>query len=149
MTTPLEKPIELLLVADDPGEIRLIRDAFEQLSVETQVRVTTDGNDALELLSRRHDRDSAFVPDLILLYPELPRMDGFEFLETIHDDSMLRLVPVLVVTSPDATMDILESYDLAANACLTRPTTPSEYATMVEAIAKFWFEQAALPPLTS
>ncbi|ELY44195.1 response regulator [Natronorubrum bangense] len=148
MTTPLENPTELLLVADDTGEIQLIRDAFEQLSIETRIHVTTGGDDALELLSRRHDRESASLPDLILLYLDLPRMDGFEFLETIQDDLKLRLVPVLVVTSSDATTDILESYELAANACLTRPTAPDEYAALAEAIVGFWFEQAALPPIT-
>lgn len=149
MSDRLEKPIELLLVEDNPGDVRLTQDAFEQLSTETTIHVATDGIDALEFLSTRHDRETESVPDLILLDLNLPRMGGLEFLEAIRDDSNFASLPVLVVTSSTATEDILESYELAANAYLIKPTDPDEYAAMVEAVAAFWFRQAALPPITS
>ncbi|SIR83101.1 response regulator [Natronorubrum thiooxidans] len=149
MSGGLENPIELLLVEDNPGDARLTQDAFEQLSMETTIHVATDGTDALEFLSTRHDHETESVPDLILLDLNLPRMGGLEFLEAIRDDSSFASLPVLVVTSSTATEDILESYELAANAYLIKPTDPDEYAAMVDAIAAFWFRHAALPPITS
>ncbi|ELY42429.1 response regulator [Natronorubrum sulfidifaciens] len=149
MIPRLETPIELLLVEDNPGDVRLIQDAFEQLPAETTINVTSDGNDALEFLSARYDHPTAPVPDLILLDLNLPRMGGFEFLETIQADSRFASLPILVVTSSTATEDVLESYERAANAYLTKPTDPDEYVAMVEAVAAFWFQQAALPPVTS
>ncbi|QFU83819.1 response regulator [Natronorubrum aibiense] len=148
MNTRFEEPFELLLVEDNPGDIRLIQDAFDQLSIETTIHVTVDGNDALEFLSERYEREQAFVPDLILLDLNLPRMSGLEFLEAVQADSTFAPIPVLVVTSSAATEDILESYELAANAYLTKPTDPDEYAAMAEAVAAFWFQHAALPPLS-
>ncbi|MXV64305.1 response regulator [Natronorubrum sp. JWXQ-INN-674] len=150
MTSRLEEPIEILLVEDNPGDVRLTEEAFKELPSETTIHVATDGDEALEFLSgKRSDDASASLPDLVLLDLNLPRMGGLEFLDTIQDDPKLTRMPVLVLTSSNAIEDVLESYELAANAYLTKPTDPDEYASMVEAVADFWFQRAALPPMPS
>lgn len=149
MTDRLEEAIEILLVEDNPGDVRLTQEAFKGLSTETTIHVAIDGDEALEFLSRRRDADSDSVPDIVLLDLNLPRMGGLEFLEAIQEEPELARTPVLVLTSSNAIEDVLESYELAANAYLTKPTDPDEYAAMVEAVAEFWFQRAALPPLPS
>ncbi|ELY38391.1 response regulator [Natronorubrum tibetense] len=149
MTDRIDDPITVLLVEDNPGDVRLIRDAFEQLSTETTIHVATDGDEALEFLTECRDSDPDSVPDLVLLDLNLPRMTGLEFLETIKDDATLARIPVLVLTSSEAVEDVLDSYELSANAYLTKPTDPDEYAAMVEAVAEFWLQKAALPPIFS
>ncbi len=149
MTDRIDDPITVLLVEDNPGDVRLIRDAFEQLSTETTIHVATDGDEALGFLTECRDSDPDSVPDLVLLDLNLPRMTGLEFLETIKDDATLARIPVLVLTSSEAVEDVLDSYELSANAYLTKPTDPDEYAAMVEAVAEFWLQKAALPPIFS
>lgn len=148
MTDRFDDPIEILLVEDNPGDVRLTQEAFKQLSTETTIHVATDGDEALEFLTDRRDSDPDTVPDLVLLDLNLPRMNGLEFLETIKGDATLTRIPVLVLTSSEAVEDILESYELSANAYLTKPTDPAEYAAMVEAVSEFWLHKAALPPIS-
>ncbi|SDQ98309.1 response regulator [Natronobacterium texcoconense] len=143
--TNTEDPLEILLVEDDPEDVRLLREAFGELSIDVMLTVISDGADAVDRLEDRCDDAAKTVPDLVLLDLGLPGMDGFEFLETIRNDGVLARLPVLVLTRSRATEDVLESYDLAANAYLTKPTDPSDYASIVEAIAEFWFRQAMLP----
>ncbi|RQG93473.1 response regulator [Natrarchaeobius chitinivorans] len=149
MTNRLDEPMEILLVEDNPGDVRLTREAFREVPTDVTLCVCTDGDDALEELRDRSTSDSIPVPDLTLLDLNLPRTNGFEFLEEIQDDPVLARIPVLVLTSSNAGDDILESYELAANAYLTKPTDPAEFSTMVEAVVDFWFRQATLPPATA
>ncbi|WP_440765180.1 response regulator [Natronorubrum sp. DTA7] len=149
MTDRIDDPIDVLLVEDNPGDVRLTQEAFKQLSIETTIHVATDGDDALEFLTKRRDSDPDTVPDLVLLDLNLPRMNGLEFLETIKDDATLTRIPVLVLTSSEAVEDVLDSYELSANAYLTKPTDPTEYEETVEAVAEFWLQKAALPPVSS
>jgi len=144
MNTCFEEPVEILLVEDNPGDVRLVEVALRDLSVDTELNVATDGTKALETLTRRLRNES--VPDLVLLDLNLPRMGGFEFLEEIQERSALARIPILVLTSSKACEDVLESYERAANAYLTKPTDPDEYIEMIETVADFWFEQVALPP---
>ncbi|ELY62088.1 response regulator [Natronolimnohabitans innermongolicus] len=148
MNERLSEPIDILLVEDNPGDVRLTEEAFKQLPTETTIHVATDGDEALDQLSSKRDERASSLPDLILLDLNLPRMGGLEFLDAIQDDTTLRRIPVLVLTSSNAVEDVLESYTLAANAYLTKPTDPIEYTEMVESVAEFWFERAALPPMT-
>ncbi|THE66249.1 response regulator [Salinadaptatus halalkaliphilus] len=141
------QPVEILLIEDNPGDVRLTQLAFEGVELDIELCVATDGIEALEVLSRRRHDDPATVPDLVLLDLNLPGMNGFGFLEAIQDDPILARLPVLVLTSSTACEDVFESYELAANAYLTKPTDPDEYAAMVESVAKFWFEYVALPSL--
>lgn len=145
----LEKPIEILLVEDNPGDVRLIQEAFTELSTDLTLCAVSDGDKALEVLSTRRADESATLPDLVLLDLNLPRMGGLEFLETIQETPELARLPVLVLTSSNACEDVLESYELAANAYLTKPTDPNEFTSMVETVAEFWFRRAALPSMPS
>lgn len=144
MTNVLDDSIEILLVEDNPGDVRLTEVAFDDLDIPVSLSVATDGNEALEYLSGRRDEPST-LPELVLLDLNLPRTGGFEFLESIQNDPELARIPILVLTSSTACEDVVESYDLAANAYLTKPTDPNEYADMVAVVADFWFNRAALP----
>ncbi|MEY7847639.1 response regulator [Natrarchaeobius sp. A-rgal3] len=146
MTDRFEDSIEILLVEDNPGDVRLTQEAFKELSTDVRIRVATDGETALEKLGLRNGTDPGSLPDLVLLDLNLPRTNGFEFLETVRAEPVLTRLPVLVLTSSNAHEDILESYELAANAYLTKPTGPDEYSAMVRAVVEFWFEQVTLPP---
>lgn len=148
MTSRTDDVVEILLVEDNPGDVRLTQEALTQLSIETTTHVAIDGDEALQFLSKRNRSETESLPDLVLLDLNLPRMGGLEVLEALADEPLLARIPVLVLTSSDTTEDIGESYDLAANAYLTKPTDPTEYTEMVEALAHFWFEQAALPPMS-
>ncbi|AFZ73973.1 response regulator [Natronobacterium gregoryi] len=143
--TSVEDSFEILLVEDETSDVRLVRGAFGELSVDVTLTVIGDGADAVDVLRHRRDTDRAAVPHLVLLGLDLRRMDGFEFLETLRADDGLARLPVLVLAESSACDDVRESYDLAANAYLTKPTDPDEYTAMVAAIAEFWFEQAVLP----
>lgn len=149
MNDRLEEPIEILLVEDNPGDVRLIQEAFKELSTDVTLCAVTDGDEALEVLSNRRADESASIPDLVLLDLNLPRMGGLEFLEAIQETPAFARLPVLVLTSSNACEDVLESYELAANAYLTKPTDPDEFTSMVETVAEFWFKRAALPPMPS
>ncbi|SEQ37139.1 response regulator [Natrinema salaciae] len=139
-----DEPVDVLLVENDDSDARLIRESFDKVAVETSLRLATDGDEALTILTDRGDEPPA-IPDLVLLDLELPGMNGFELLETLTDEHSLARLPVLVLTRSATVADVHESYDLAANAYLTKPTDPDEYAEMVEAVADFWFRRAALP----
>ncbi|GAB3664862.1 response regulator [Halopiger thermotolerans] len=147
MSDRFTEPVEILLVEDNPGDVRLIQEAFAALPTEVTLCVVTDGDDALALLEDRWNGGETALPDLVLLDLNLPRVGGLEFLETIQDEPAFARLPVLVLTSSEAHEDVLESYELAANAYLTKPTDPDEFASMVETIAEFWFRRAALPPM--
>ncbi|WP_265111354.1 response regulator [Halosolutus halophilus] len=143
--TPVDS-IDILLVEDNPGDVRLTEEAFDAVSTEVTLTVTIDGDEALETLAQRREDPPTPLPDLVLLDLNLPRMGGFEFLDTIRDDPELSNLPVLVLTSSEATEDVRESYQKCANAYLTKPTDPEEFVTIARAVEKFWFERATLPP---
>lgn len=136
--------VDVLLVENDESDARHIRESFDELHVDTSFRLATDGDEALTILTDRGD-DPPMLPDLLLLDLELPGMSGLELLEAITDEPTLARVPVLVLTRSTAVEDVHESYELAANAYLTKPEDPEEYADVVDAVADFWFRRAALP----
>ncbi|TYT63435.1 response regulator [Natrialba swarupiae] len=146
MSDRFEGPIEILHVEDNPGDVRLLRDAFDESSTAVTIRVATDGEAAFEELGVRNEAGPPSLPHLVLLDLDLPRTDGFEFLETVRSKPVLAHLPVLVLTDSEANEDVLESYELAANAYLTKPTDPDEYGEMVNSVVEFWFEQVMLPP---
>ncbi|QLK25283.1 response regulator [Natrinema zhouii] len=148
MSSRVDKPIDVLLVEDDDGDVRLLREAFDQLDIETRIRVASDGEQAVTLLTDRGDEQRA-VPDLVLLDLDLPRMNGLELLETLAAEPELARLPVLVLTKSTSVADVHASYELAANAYLTKPTTTEGYVKMVNAVAEFWFRRAALPSIAS
>lgn len=139
--------LHILLVEDNPGDVRLTREAFKSADVETSIRAVTDGDEALEYLDECRDDDSITAPDLVLLDLNLPRVDGFEVLEAIREDEAYSRLPVLVLTSSSAAEDIARSYDLNANAHLTKPNSIEEFAELVRTVEEFWFDSAHLPPV--
>ncbi|MXV63898.1 response regulator [Natronorubrum sp. JWXQ-INN-674] len=139
-----DEPVDIHLIEDNPGDVRLTRAAFDDASVSHTFHVSTDGDDALEYLLE----DDGY-PDLVLLDLDLPGSDGHEILERISADPQLRRLPVIVLTSSDASDDVSKCYDANANAYLTKPTDPDEFATLVEIVERFWFEQVQLPSISS
>lgn len=138
-----------MLVEDNPGDVRLIQEAFREADVETTFHTVTDGDAALELLRERQGPDSTTELDLTLLDLNLPRTGGFEVLETIKDDPDLTAPPILVLTSSKAAEDVARSYELCANAYLTKPNSPDEFTELGKAVEAFWFDEATLPPAPS
>ncbi|THE65665.1 response regulator [Salinadaptatus halalkaliphilus] len=136
--------IDILLVEDNPGDIRLTREAFKSAEQEIALQTVTNGDDAVEFLQGSSDNE---LPDLILLDLNLPGRDGCEVLEVIRDDSRLKPLPVLMLTSSEADEDAARCYDARANAYLTKPTDPVEFMSLVDVFEEFWLEQARLPPI--
>ncbi|WP_049928314.1 response regulator [Halopiger goleimassiliensis] len=143
--TDLE-PAQILLVEDNPGDVRLTEEAFEQGRIENDLHVVSDGDAALDFLHQREPYEDAPRPDLVLLDLNLPRTDGEEVLERLKADEELRSIPVIVLTSSEAEEDIVRSYELHANAYLTKPVDPDEFIETVRAFEKFWFSVVRLPP---
>jgi len=140
------EPAQLLLVEDNPGDVRLTKEAFEQGQIETDLHVVSDGNEALSFLSRDGEYTDVPRPDLVLLDLNLPGKDGENVLEELKDDPTLRSIPVIVLTSSSADEDIASSYERHANAYLTKPVDPDEFSQTVRAFEQFWFSVVRLPP---
>jgi CheY-like chemotaxis protein len=140
-------PIEVLLVEDDPGDVQLTKEAFEEHKVGNRLTVVSDGVDALAYLRRDPDRyPDAVRPDLILLDLNLPRVDGREVLLDIKRDPALCSIPVVVLTTSQADEDILRSYSLHANAYVTKPVDFDRFISVVRQIDEFFVSVVKLPP---
>jgi chemotaxis family two-component system response regulator Rcp1 len=140
------KPIDILLVEDNPGDVRLTREALKEGKVINKLNVVGDGLEALAYL--RHEGRYAKLPhpDLILLDLNLPKMDGREVLEKIKTDPKLRRIPVVILTTSKSEEDIIMSYDLHANCYITKPVDLDQFITVVMAVEDFWFTIVKLPP---
>ncbi len=139
-------PVEILLVDDDPMDVRLTTEALSKSKVRNSVHAATDGRDALAYLRREGEYADAARPDVILLDLNMPVMTGHELLEELKDDPDLRSIPVVVVTTSDEDEDIARSYELQASAFVTKPIGLDQLARVVRAIEDFWFEVVRLPP---
>jgi CheY-like chemotaxis protein len=139
------EPMQVLLVEDSPGDVRLTREAFRDAGSSIVLHVVTDGVEAMEFL--RHQGAYADVPrpDFILLDLNLPRMDGREVLAHIKDDDGLKTIPTIVLTTSASEADILKSYQLHANCYLTKPVQLDAFETLVKSISDFWFTKVKLP----
>jgi CheY-like chemotaxis protein len=141
MTQPSDsQPIAVLLVEDDPGDVVLIQEAFEHNKVRNRLHVVGDGVEAMDFLRNGGDR-----PDLVLLDLNLPRKDGRQVLEEIKTDPALRSIPVVVLTTSKAEEDILRSYDLHANAYVTKPVDFGRFIEVVRQIDEFFVTVVKLP----
>ncbi|MFB1066626.1 response regulator [Natrinema sp. H-ect4] len=140
------EPAQILLVEDNPGDVRLTKEAFKQGRIENDLHVVSDGIEALAFLSQEGEYADAPRPDLILLDLNLPGKGGEEVLEELKEDPVLRSIPVIVLTSSRAEEDVVKSYELHANAYLTKPVDPDEFIQTVRAFEKFWFSVVRLPP---
>jgi len=139
-------PIEVLLVEDDPGDVLMTKEAFEEHKVRNRLTVVSDGADALAYLRREGRYSGAVRPDLILLDLNLPRRDGREVLAEIKNDESLRQIPVVVLTTSQADEDILRSYRLHANAYVTKPVDFEQFIAVVRQIDEFFVSVVKLPP---
>ena len=144
--TPAPTPIEVLLVEDDPGDVLMTQEAFEEHKVRNRLTVVSDGAEALSYLRREGQYAGAVRPDLILLDLNLPRMDGRELLAQIKADDALRAIPVVILTTSRADEDILRSYDLHANAYVTKPVDFDRFIAVVRQIDEFFVSVVKLPP---
>jgi CheY-like chemotaxis protein len=145
MTTQATRSIEVLLVEDNPGDVRLTMEAMRESKVIVNLSVAPDGEAALAFLRRQGAHQGAPRPDLILLDLNLPRKDGREVLAEIKADADLRRIPVVVLTTSRAEEDIFRTYDLHANCFITKPVDLDQFITVVAAIGEFWFSVVRLP----
>ena len=137
--------IEVLLVEDSPGDIRLTREAFRDANIDIHVNVATDGVEAMAYLRREGDKVDAPRPAIILLDLNLPRMDGREVLASIKADPSLKTIPTIILTTSEANADIVRSYELQANSYLTKPVQLERFESLVRSINDFWLVKAKLP----
>ena len=145
METTHAEPVEILLVEDDQDDIFLTKKAFEQQNVLNNLHVVRDGVDAMDFLRQEDEHADAPRPDIILLDLNLPTMDGDEVLEAIEGEPDLRTIPVVVLTSSEAEEDIVRSYELNANAYLTKPVDFEGFMGVVESIDQFWINFVKVP----
>jgi two-component system, chemotaxis family, response regulator Rcp1 len=138
--------IEVLLVEDSPGDVRLTREAFKDAKVHINLRVAADGTEAMAFLKREGEYANVPRPDLILLDLNLPRKDGREVLAEIKDSAALKTIPVVILTTSASEEDILRSYQLHANCYITKPVNLDGFLTVVKSIDSFWLSIVKLPP---
>lgn len=139
------KPMEVLLVEDNPGDVRLTKEALKEGQIPSRLSVVHDGDAAVAFLRREDRHAEAPRPDIILLDFNLPKRDGGEVLEVIKADPSLRSIPVVVLTTSQATRDIRRAYDLHANCYITKPLDLDRFMAVVRSIEDFWLTVVRLP----
>jgi two-component system, chemotaxis family, response regulator Rcp1 len=140
-----EETIEVLLVEDNPGDVRLTREAFREVNRSVRLHLASDGVEALAFLGQQGAHLRAPRPDLILLDLNLPKMNGHDVLAKIKADSSLKMIPTIVLSSSEAHADVLISYQLQANCYLRKPTQWSAFDGIVRSINTFWLAKVKLP----
>ncbi|MDB4909751.1 MAG: Response regulator, receiver [Gemmatimonadetes bacterium] len=147
MTNVFEgRPVEILLVEDNAGDVRLAREGLRECKLLNNLSVAEDGVKALAFLRQEGEYALAPRPDLIMLDLNLPRMDGREVLKEIKEDDDLKSIPVVILTTSKAEEDIVKSYALHANCYVTKPLAIEQFINVVQAIETFWFTIVKLPP---
>ena len=138
--------IDILLVEDNPGDVRLTQEVLKEGKIRNTLNVVMDGEEALDYLRKKGKFASSPTPDIILLDLNLPKIDGREVLEEIKQDPDLKRIPVIVLTTSDAQADILKMYDNHANCYITKPVDFSQFINVVKSIEDFWLTIVQLPP---
>jgi two-component system, chemotaxis family, response regulator Rcp1 len=138
-------PIEVLLVEDSPGDVRLTQEAFREANKAIHLHVASDGVEAMAFLRREGIHAKAPRPELILLDLNLPKMDGREVLAHIKADANLKTIPTVILTTSDAEADIVKSYQLQANCYLSKPVQLDAFESLVTSINDFWLTKVKLP----
>jgi CheY-like chemotaxis protein len=144
--TAFSRPVEILLVEDNPGDVRLTRETLKDFTQLNHLTVVGDGIEAMAFLRREGKYAKASRPDLILLDLNLPRKDGREVLAEIKVDEQLKRIPVVILTTSGAEQDILSTYELHANCYITKPVDLDQFSAVVKSIESFWFTTVRLPP---
>lgn len=140
------RPVEILLVEDNPADVRLTEEAFKEGNVRNNLHVAEDGVEAMAFLRREGKYAEAVRPDVILLDLNLPKKDGREVLAEIKGDGELKRIPVVVLTTSEAEQDILKAYGLHANCYITKPVDLDQFMTVMKSIEDFWLTIVKLPP---
>ncbi len=140
------RPVEILLVEDNPGDVELTLEALQDGKLLNHVSVAKDGLEAMAFLRREAGFEKSPRPDLILLDLNLPRKNGFEVLEEVKSDAGLASIPVVVLTTSNADRDVVRSYDLRANCYVRKPVELDEFLSFVRSTQEFWLEIVHLPP---
>jgi chemotaxis family two-component system response regulator Rcp1 len=141
--------LNVLLVEDSPGDVRLTREAFQEVNSTLRLHVAVDGVDAIAFLRNEAPYAAAPRPDIILLDLNLPKRDGREVLAEIKSDDSLKRIPTIILTTSDSEQDVTRSYQLQANAYLTKPVTLEHFERLIELTNDFWLTAASLPQRTS
>lgn len=139
------RPIEILLVEDSPGDVRLTREALRDAKIANHLHVVSDGEEAIAFLRRDGRYGAAPTPDLVLLDLNLPKKDGREVLAEVKNDPLLKRIPVVVLTTSQAERDIVQSYELHANCYVTKPVDLDQFVDVVRSVQDFWFTIVKLP----
>lgn len=145
MKTRKDNLVNILLVEDNPGDIRLTQEALKESEIKSNLHVVKDGVEALEFLRRKGKYSGISIPDLILLDLNLPKKDGREVLAEIKHEEALKMIPVVILTTSDAEQDILKSYKLHANCFITKPVDLDQFIYVIKQIQIFWFAVVKLP----
>ena len=143
---PSAQPIEVLLVEDSPGDVRLTQEALKDAKVHVSLQVARDGIEAMSFLKQEGEYANSPRPDLILLDLNLPKKDGREVLQEIKDSPTLKSIPVVILTTSSSNTDILRSYMLHANCYITKPVNLDGFLKVVKTIDGFWLSVVKLPP---
>jgi two-component system, chemotaxis family, response regulator Rcp1 len=139
------RPLELLIIEDNPGDVRLLEEAFQELRANVHIRVAKDGAEALDLVMRPAESRTTWRPDLILLDLNLPKVSGHDVLMRMKSHPQTALIPIIVLTSSRAESDVRRAYESHANAYLRKPTTLDGLMTAAKDVKNFWMETATLP----
>lgn len=145
MIHALPRPVEILLVEDSPGDVKLTEEALRDAEVPNKLHVARDGEEAMRFLRREGEFGDVPRPDLILLDLNMPRMDGREVLAAIKKDEDLKRIPVIILTTSQSEDDVAEAYNLAANCYVAKPVDLDEFLDVVRAIDDFWLTLVKLP----
>ena len=146
--SPTGHDVTVLVVEDNPGDVRLLKEAFHDASISNTLSVVDDGEEALDFLKQREAYSTATRPDLILLDWMLPGTSGEEVLKEIKSDPALDHIPVIVLTGSEAMIDIITSYNNQANAYVPKPVDPDEFIDVVRTLEDFWLSVVRFPPHT-
>ncbi len=139
------KPIEILLVEDNPGDVRLTIEAFSECLTPTNIHDVEDGVVALDFLYKKAPYENVPTPDLILLDLNLPKKNGKDVLEVIKSDDFLKSIPVIVLTTSTADFDINKCYDLSANCFISKPIDYESFMEVIKSIERYWLKLTILP----
>jgi CheY-like chemotaxis protein len=140
--------IEILLVEDSPGDVRLTQEVFRAINASIQLHVANDGLEAMAFLRREGAHFNAPIPDLILLDLNLPKMDGRQVLARLKEDERLQMIPTVILSTSADHADIVRSYELQANCYLTKPVELDDFESLVKSVHEFWLTRVKLPRQT-
>lgn len=141
------RPVNILLIEDNPGDVRLAQEAFKEGKYNVNLEVVMDGLEALKFLHKEAPYHDVVTPDLILLDLNLPKKDGREVLREVKSDPDLKCIPIVVLTTSNAQQDILKSYNLHVNSYINKPVDFDKFFDIIQTIEEFWVQTAVLPTM--